>query len=119
MDPKEQLKEFTEKFGAELANKYFTEGLDVEAATSKFCGVLQERLGIAEKLSAEKDGKIAELETKLGEAQSKIEVFEKQYGGLPYDKLGAQTGETTGNVSNPENEYAAELGKANVEPGNE
>ena len=136
MDAKEQLKEFTEKFGAELANKYFTDGLDMEQATSKFCDVLQERCKAAEKLAAEKDGKIAELETKLGEAggkekelaaktekitelekklgetQSKLEVWEKQYGGMSYDALDKQNAETTGKPSNPENEYADELKQA-------
>jgi predicted RNase H-like nuclease (RuvC/YqgF family) len=142
MDAKEQMKEFTEKFGAELAVKYFTEGLDMEQAISKYSDVLQERLKSADKLAAEKDTKVAELEKQLGEAndkatelaaktekvaelekqlgetKTKLEVLEKQYGGLPYnelDKKGDDT--TTASKSNAENEYAAELKAANAASG--
>jgi predicted RNase H-related nuclease YkuK (DUF458 family) len=135
MDAKETLKEFTAKFGAELANQYFTEGLDSEQATSKFCDVLSERLKAAAKLAAEKDEKIAELEkklseadgkekelaaktekmteleTKLGETETKLSVWEKQYGGLQYGELAnAQSGKKK--FSNPDAEYAKELKKA-------
>jgi len=140
MDTKELLKEFTTKFGAELANQYVIEGLDMEAAVSKFSDVLRERLGAAEKLSAEKitelekklaealgkgkelavsTEKITELEKKLGETQTKLEVWERQYGGVPYNALEKQDGNSTVSGSNPENEYAAELKNANVAPGDE
>jgi hypothetical protein len=143
MDPKEQLKQFTEKFGAELANKYFSDGLDMEQAISKFSDVLQDRLKAADKLAAEKDTKIAELEKQFGEAngkvtelaaktekvaelekqlgetKTKLEVMEKQYGGISYDELAKKNdGTTPGTASNPENEYAAELKQANTASGN-
>jgi hypothetical protein len=166
MDPKEQLKQFTEKFGAELANKYFTEGLTFEEAVAKFCDVLQERLKASEKFAADKDEKIAKLESeitafkaaddakskknkedddddddedggdddekdddedkkdskgkkasaskdqKIAELKAKLEVWEKQYGGVPYSTLGdgTQSGGTSG--KDPNKEYAAELKKA-------
>ena len=157
MDPKEILKQFTEKFGAELANKYFTEGLSFEEAVAKFCDVLQERLKASEKLASDKDEKIAALEAeitafkdekaknaddeddaddededkkdkkgkkasaskdqKIAELKAKLSVWERQYGGMSYDALGKQDPDSTGGGANPEQEYAAELIKANVEPG--
>ncbi len=108
MTPQEQLKRFTELFGAELANKYFSEGLDEAEAVKKFNAVLLERAGkIEQQLSekdgkiadlekqlasvgeqakqlAEKDGRVAELEKQLGEATAKLEVWNTQYGGRKY-----------------------------------
>ena len=55
--------------------------------------------------------------TNYFETTSKLEVFEKQYGGMPYNASEGQVATTTGNVSNAEQEYAAELRKANVVPG--
>jgi hypothetical protein len=69
MDPKDKLKQFTEKFEAELANKYFMDDLTLEEATAKFCDVLQERLAACQKLAAEKDAKIAELQKELAKAK--------------------------------------------------
>ena len=62
MDSKEQLKQFTQKFGAELANKYFCDGLTFDEAVAKFCDVLQEQLKAAEKLASEKDTEICCIE---------------------------------------------------------
>lgn len=108
MTPQEQLKRFTELFGAELANKYFSEGLDESEATAKFNAVLKERNEATAKQLAEKDAKIAELEKQLaatddqakqlaeketkiaalekqlGEATAKLEVWNTQYGGRKY-----------------------------------
>ena len=65
MDPKEQLKQFTQKFGAELANQYFTDGLTFDEAVAKFCDVLQEQLKASEKLASEKDTEIAALKAQI------------------------------------------------------
>ncbi|GHT47286.1 hypothetical protein FACS189454_09580 [Planctomycetales bacterium] len=133
MDPKEVLKQFTELFGSELANQYFTDGLDIDAATKKFNGILQSQLAESKNLAAAKESeiaelknqlaalsekekelaasveKVAELEKKLGEAEAKLDVWNKQYGGLPYgDLANAQNGNGTPN-GNAANEYSAEL----------
>jgi len=65
MDPKEQLKQFTQKFGAELANQYFTDGLTFDEAVAKFCDVLSEQLKAAEKLASEKETEIAALKAQI------------------------------------------------------
>ena len=65
MSEREKLKEFTAKFGAVLANEYVIEGLNLEEATSKFNGVLQERLKEAEKFASERDAKITALEAEV------------------------------------------------------
>ena len=81
---------------------------------------LEKKLGDADgnvKELAAKDGKIAELEKKLGETTAALDVYVKQYGCMPYNALEGQAATTTGNVPNAEQEYATELRKANVAPG--
>lgn len=140
MTPQEQLKQFTELFGAELANKYFTEGLDLDAATKQFNAVLKERidehgkqlaakdaeieamklkLAEAEKKTAEFSAsaeKIGDLEKQLAEANGKIEIWEKQYGGYKYNDAASGQGMTGTSADtpsvDPEKAYAAELQNA-------
>lgn len=137
MTPQEQLKQFTELFGAELANKYFTEGLDLDEATKKFNAVLAGRIDEATKQLSAKDeeiaglkqklveaegkeaefaasaAKIADLEKQLSEATGKLEVWDKQYGGLKYQDAASGNGMTgtapDGPSADPEKSYAAEL----------
>ena len=135
MDPVELLKKFTEMFGAKLANQYVIEGLSLEEATMKFNAVLTERIEAVKKLAAEKeaeignlktqlaavgdqaaqlaarDAKVVELETKLTEANNKLAVWEKQYGGLKYGdvKPNAAVGGNEFSANEAEKKFAEEL----------
>ena len=78
MDPKEQLKKFTQKFGAELANKYFSDGLTFDESVAEYCDVLQKQLNAAEKLASEKDTEIAALKSQISSFKDKEDDDEEK-----------------------------------------